>query len=243
MGIFAKHTYHFIMKHKLLTQAFFFLLLLLIQYRVLAQTTFSITPNPAYTSYDDTYEVRAEATIKNLSLSTETFRWTRTVLKLENGSGCVTAVGDPFAHYPPGVSTKTFYLDSGQEGPLQVFLFDSDNTGCCAIVNMKVARITGSADSIDVLFYLRECGVLSAPESLSGNAVLSPNPVGDYFSLQNAEAVERIELFDASGKKVRSILAATGRHYWCGDLPSGAYFLVLRNHSDIVLQVLQFSKK
>ena len=226
------------MKHKLLP-----ILFCLAQTILLAQSIFSVNPNPAYTVSDDSYEAKSEGTIKNLSSNTETFRWTRTIIRLDDSQHCQIAIGDPIAHYPPNVSTHTFPLNSGEEGPLQVLLFDTEGSGCCAIVNLRLYPLSNTADTLDALFYLRECQVLSAPESLSGQAMLSPNPVGDYFSLQNAPELQRMDLFDTGGRQIRSIPGASAQHYWCGDLPAGGYFLVLRGQSGVVLQVLEMSKK
>lgn len=207
-----------------------------------AQQTFSLIPNPVFGIYVDDYITEGRATVKNLSATAETFRWTRTVVQLENDSVCETQVSDPYVHWHPLVSEKTFELEPQQEGPLYVALWDFEETGCCAIVHMKLKKLTGAPDSIEAFYYLRTCQPLAVSEVQESSIEIFPNPVAQYFSLKNANNVSRLTLCDASGKMLRHIPVNTSNRYPIADLPRGAYYLVLQNEKEAILQALEFVK-
>ena len=207
-----------------------------------AQQTFSLTPNPVFGDESDPFEVKGMATVKNLDTLTQNFRWKRTIIRLDNDSICFTAVADPFLHYFHGVSEKNFWLNAGQEGPLEVTLFDFEETGCCAIVHMKLTKLDAPVDSIEAYYYLRECQPLAVSEIQKSAVQIFPNPAAQYFSLQNAESVSRFMLCDATGKMLKKMQVSADNRYSVTDLPFGAYYLVLENREGSIVQVLQFVK-
>lgn len=207
-----------------------------------AQQNFSLSPNPVYGTEKEPYEIEAAATIKNLSTTQETFRWTRTVIQLENDSTCQTQVTDPYLHWFHAVSEKTFLLEPGQEGPMNVTLWDFEESGCCAIVHMKLKKLTGAPDSIEAFYYLRTCQPLDVSTIEKPSIKLYPNPVAQYFSLQNAESVHQMTLCDATGRLLRRIPANAENRYGIQNLPFGSYYLVLENMDGGILQVLEFVK-
>jgi len=207
-----------------------------------AQQTFTLTPNPVFGVVKNEYEEEAAATFKNLSANTETFRWKRTVIRLDNDSICQVPVSDPYLHWFPAVSAKNFDMESGQEGPLNVNLWDFEQTGCCAIIHMKITRLTGVPDSIEALYYLRECQTLAVSDLEKSSVQLFPNPASQFFSLKNAESVSLLTVCDATGKMLKQIQATAENRYSITDFPTGTYFLVVRNTAQSILQVLQLQK-
>ncbi|MFN0175268.1 MAG: T9SS type A sorting domain-containing protein [Saprospiraceae bacterium] len=220
----------------------FFCLFLFSLAGIQAQQTFSLTPNPVFGDESDPYEIDGRATVKNLAAFTQNFRWKRTIIRLDNDSLCLTAVTDPYLHWFPGVSEKNFSLDANQEGPLEVTLFDYEETGCCAIVHMKLKKLDAPVDSIEAYYYLRECQPLAVSEIQKSAVQIFPNPAAQYFSLQNAESVSHLTLCDATGKMLKRMKANAENRYGISDLPFGAYYLVLENKEGSIVQVLQFVK-
>ncbi|MDZ4682141.1 MAG: hypothetical protein SGI94_16995 [Saprospiraceae bacterium] len=151
-----------------------------------AQQTFSLTPNPVFGDESDPVQVEGRATVKNLAATAQNFRWKRTIIRLDNDSICFTAVADPYLHWFPDVSEKNFSLDADQEGPLEVTLFDFEETGCCAIVHMKLTKLDAPLDPIEAYYYLRTCQPLAVSEIRKSSVQIFPNPAAQYFSLQNA---------------------------------------------------------
>ncbi len=207
-----------------------------------AQQTFTLTPNPVIGEYVDDYINEGRATIKNTTSNTHNFRWKRTIIRLDNDSTCYTAVTDPYLHWYHAVSEKNFTMDAGQEGPLYVTLYDFEQAGCCAIVQMKVKNLDVPTDSIEAYYYLRSCQPLAVLDLQKSSVQVFPNPVAQYFSLQNAKFVHRLTLCDASGKMLKRMQANTEHRYGISDLPLGTFYLVLGNKDGGILQVLQFQK-
>jgi hypothetical protein len=207
-----------------------------------AQPTFTLTPNPVFGVDKDDYEVEAAATFKNLSANTETFQWKRTIIRLDNDSICQVPVTDPYLHWFYSVSSKNFNMEPGQAGPLNINLWDFEQSGCCAIVQMKVTRLTGTPDSVEAFYYLRECQTLAVSASENASIELFPNPASQFFSLKNAENVHRLTLCDATGKMLKRMNAQTDNQYNVADLPSGTYFLVLENKENSIIKVLEWAK-
>jgi len=208
----------------------------------LAQQTFSLTPNPVFGDESDPFEIEGRATVKNLASTTQNFRWTRTIIRLDNDSICFTAVTDPYLHWFYTVSEKNFSLGPNEEGPLYVTLFDFEQVGCCAIAQMKIKNLDVPTDSIEAYYYLRTCQTLAVSEIQKSSVQIFPNPVAQYFSLQHAESVSRITLCDASGKMLKRMQANAENRYGMDGLLQGAYFLVLENKDGSILQVLEFVK-
>ncbi len=207
-----------------------------------AQQSFTLTPNPVFGEETYPEQVDGRATVKNLAATSQNFRWKRTIIRLDNDSICQTAVTDPYNHWFPAVSEKNFSLDAGQEGPLYVTLWDFQQVGCCAIVQLKLKNLDAPIDSIEAFYYLRTCQPLAVSELQKSSVQIFPNPVAEYFSLQNAESVARLTLCDATGKMLRRMPANVENRYEMTDLPLGAYYLVLENKDGSLVQVLEFVK-
>lgn len=66
-----------------------------------------------------------------------------------------------------------------------------------------------------------------------------PNPSKDFINILSEEAVTKIEIFDISGKKIKSNYS--GKKIEVQNLPSGSYMLKIYTHSQI--SILKFTKK
>lgn len=208
-----------------------------------AQPSFSLTPNPVYGTEQSPVQVDGLATVKNLGSVTETFQWTRTIIRLDQDSSCFTAVTDPFLHWFYTVSQKSFSLAPGEEGPLNITLWDTEELGCCAIAHMKLKKLGIAPDSLEAFYYLRTCLPLATIEIEGAGVRLFPNPVLHAFSLHHAESVHQMTLCDASGKMLRRIPANSTNQYVVQDLPAGAYFLILENTEGRIVQALELLKQ
>lgn len=194
------------------------------------------------TTVDD-IAVEALATFTNLSSSTVNFQWTRVILQMEPDTNCIVPVTDPYLHWHPLVSQKNFTMAPNQEGPLGVTLYDVDQAGCCAIVLMKVKRLTPPEDSLEGIYQLRDCQLLAAPEPDAPLISLYPNPATAWFALQHAEKVAALNLIDVEGKLVRRMNARPDHHYPLIAELTGQYYLVLENEQGKTLRVLEFFKR
>jgi hypothetical protein len=209
---------------------------------LLSAQTISLTPNPVFGEETEEYEVTGEAVVKNLASTAQTFRWTRTIIRLDFDTLCQTQVTDPYNHWFPAVYQRNFPMAPGQEGPLHVALWDFDETGCCAIVHMKVINLDVPTDSVEAFYYLRTCAPLAVKDQPAADIEVYPNPASHFFALKNAENVRQIAVCNANGQLIRRQTANASQQYTADDLPRGAYYLVLENAEGQILQVLQWVK-
>jgi len=207
-----------------------------------AQQTFTLSPNPVFGVVMDPTRVEGSATVKNLAATVDTFSWKRTVIRLENDSVCQTQVTDPYLHWFHLVSEKKFILDPGQEGPMNVTLWDFQELGCCAIVHLKLKKLDAPIDSIESYYYLRTCQPLAVKEIQKASIKVFPNPAVNFFSLENAESVARVTICDATGKMLRRMPVNSANQYEIGELSSGFYYLILENSAGSILQVMDWVK-
>lgn len=211
--------------------------------QLFGQTSFSLTPNPVYGVPEGTMEVTGEATIRNLATTTDTFRWKRTIIRLEHDSLCFTNVADPYIDWFKLISERDFVLAPNQQGPMNVTLYDPYETGCCAIVQLKIKKLDLPVDSVTSLYYFRTCPALAVSNLQADDLKLFPNPVSQFFSLQNPVSITQMTLCDESGKMIRQIPTQPNNHYNVADLAPGAYFLVLQDDQGRIWKVLEFVKK
>ncbi len=72
---------------------------------------------------------------------------------------------------------------------------------------------------------------------------LFPNPANHFFELENGGDVDRIELYNLLGKRVKSFRASPDQRYNIFTLPAGIYLVSLINEREGVLRTLRLSKQ
>lgn len=209
-----------------------------------AQLSFSVTPAPVQ-SVEVSDGADANAVITNLSATTDTFLWQRTIVQFESDSICVLGLADPFQHYLLKLSPqRKFWLQPGESGPLNVELFDFEGGNCCAEVHLKISKVGSPADTLTVVYHLRECQTVGAADPAAASKIaVSPNPVQDVFSLKNAHDVRALRLFDAQGKLMARLDANADHTYSLHHLPDGAYFIACEDAAGHMFQTLLVQKK
>jgi len=187
---------------------------------------------------------KATASITNLSATTDTFTWERQIIRSNFSSGCELTLADPFAHYILSFTAqRTFWLSPNETGPLDMELFDFDNTGCCALMHLKITKLGNPADTTTVVYHMRECQASGTVDLANQQVRVFPNPVQDVFSLQNAENVGAIRVFDTQGRLTDRFEVSETQTYSLQQLPEGAYFIVLEDQYGRVFQVTPVQKK
>jgi len=223
---------------------FMWLLCLTTAPQLMAQLSFSVTPAPVQ-SVEVSDGADANAVITNLSTTTDTFLWQRTIVQFESDSICVLGLADPFQHYLLKLSPqRKFWLQPGESGPLNVELFDLEGGNCCAEVHLKISKVGSPADTLTVVYHLRQCQAVGTDDLATAPTVaVFPNPVQDVFSLKNAHDVRALRLFDAQGKLVARFEANENHTYPVSQLPDGAYFIACEDKAGHVFQTLSVQKK
>lgn len=96
---------------------------------------------------------------------------------------------------------------------------------------------------VNIVFVFDGTLVNSKEENISQLAVF-PNPVQDYFQLNNPDNVaSEVVLYDLLGKQIVSFDATSAREFYIGDLSEGRYFARIFDESGKSLKVIKLVKR
>ncbi|MCB0523934.1 MAG: T9SS type A sorting domain-containing protein [Lewinellaceae bacterium] len=219
----------------------FFLTLSLFCYSasmVLAQSVISIQPQPASINNDTKEDISADAVIHNLTNNIIHMKWERQVIEIT--PGCETAVCDPNTCYARFVDTKPFDMDPNAEGELLVHFY-RNGSPCAGIVHVVVTNLDDANDvTTGVYMYNQSSGT---DDLTIANVKLFPNPVTEYFSLENAENVGSIRVYSLDSKEIIRFEPDGSNVYSVQNIPAGNYVIALSDKKGLLFQALEFSKK
>ena len=72
---------------------------------------------------------------------------------------------------------------------------------------------------------------------------LFPNPASESFSVTEAENIDRIILYNMTGRQVRTFEGCNDNPHYIGDLPNGLYLVTLFNDQSGVVKTLRLMKR
>ncbi len=110
-----------------------------------------------------------------------------------------------------------------------------------------VLNLTAIDDTEDVLasVTLNFNGTLvNAKEEQIAQLNIFPNPVDEYFELDNPSNIaQTIEIYDVLGKKVKSFETGNNKNYFIGDISAGRYFARIFDQDGSSLKVVRLVKR
>ena len=227
------------MKNSLLFLMFFAFLL-----RGSSQVTISITPQVLSSSVNpDSFEIRAKATIKNLSNVTKKFSWRRNIMSLTNGwlslvcdkNQCwAAATNDP---------TDQIELTAGATSNLDVYIRPDRKMGS-ATIEIKVFEVGNEANnSVTGRFLFSTLSPVKSYNALPfSNIKLYPNPSMEYFQISENDTVDKVVIYNIIGRQLRIFKATDGNKYMINDLPDGMYIVRLMSSNGATVKTLRLSK-
>jgi hypothetical protein len=75
------------------------------------------------------------------------------------------------------------------------------------------------------------------------NLAIYPNPCLDKFMLKNTKGLDKIEIYNIAGKKMKTMDVVHGMEYEVGDLSSGLYIVRFLDKKEKVVDVQRLSKR
>lgn len=189
-------------------------------FSVLHDTMFVVTPL-------DSLDKKAHNEVKNLTNAKKTIKWTREIIEIAPYNQ--SYICDPKACYLPAASSKQFDLEAGATGSLDLHLKNDDGTKLsCAYIKIKVEEVGNPASVKTLHYYFNDCAIiLDDSEAFAADVKIYPNPVADFFVLENAEQVATLRVLSRDGREVKNFNASPNQKYDLSDLPAGPYFIVL----------------
>ena len=224
------------MKNLLLT----FLLFIGITAVVNAQSAFLLEPVPASAfGTDDMPDVPVDAHISNISSTTAHLKWERSIIELT--STCQIAVCDPNVCWGKSLETMNFDLEPHAGGAMVVHFYDN-GAFCAGIVHVKISNLDVPTDTITGVYLFNQSS--SVKDLPAANVKLYPNPVTDFFSLENGENVAAIRVFALDGRVMTRFDAITSNNvYSLQNLPVGNYVISLEDKNGETFQAMELHKK
>lgn len=209
---------------------------------ITAQSAFRVLPSPSeVVSLPEEVDNVAHAYVKNLTNSIITVSWQRFEVDLPDTM--YTLVCDPTICYGPATSAQTFTLMPLDSGEMDVHFVNEIGLITTAHVRLRLVNQANPADTLWV-DYRFDSQTLDANDRLEKETVkLYPNPVTDYFMLENATAVAAIRVYTLDGRQVSYFQATPEQRYTLTGLPAGAYILALENKEGRVLQSTPLRKE
>jgi hypothetical protein len=130
-------------------------------------------------------------------------------------------------------STKQFsikFKPHGFEGTsLMYFKIYSDSDNTVEVASLPVLITAGSTSAGSI--------------SLQKELAIYPNPCVDKFMLNNPNGLEKVEVYNIAGKKMKSFSVVAGKEYAVDDLTNGLYIVRFLDQKDKVVDVLRLSKR
>lgn len=207
-----------------------------------AQSTYTVTPNPAVVfALPSDEAVTARATVRNTSNMVDTIRWTRHVISLTQGMQ--TAICDCFQDYFTGVNTWRFHVAPGDTCILDVHFYNfSGIVAGPGIVHLKLENLSVPSDTSTAVYLYNP--ISEADEPLPAAHVrLFPNPVINTFALDHAEEVAALQVFALDGRQVAYFEPSPGHRYSLADLPNGTYVVAFLEKNGRVFQAMEVTKR
>ncbi|HKK40179.1 MAG TPA: T9SS type A sorting domain-containing protein [Cryomorphaceae bacterium] len=210
-----------------------YLLALILAFSLSSYAQTSLEPNPVSVENfnADDFEAVAYSNVTNDGSSIVIYSWTRNVIEMTEG--WTSAICDLNQCYLEFVSTQEFILPPGEVSNIDVHVYPDGIEGS-ALIEVTVEDTDNPENAVTGV-YLFSTGFLSTPERINNALKIYPNPVVSEFIIQGADMVERIEIYNISGKLVKEIQSFGQGSINVDNLGTGNY--IVRMWSDANVQL------
>ncbi len=184
------------------------------------------------------------STVTNLLSTSLNINWTRFILNIS--PGCVIQVCDPNNCYLPEVNSKNFTLQGNGVGNMMVDLVDTtfSEQPKSALVRVKYSNLGQSSDTASTYYFLSITGISGTTnQSAALRVALYPNPVSESFTLDNAEVVHNVRVYNLGGRQVAAYTATPGQRYSLANQPAGTYIVALADTDGHIFRALEVVKE
>jgi len=172
-------------------------------------------------------DVNGEAEVINQSTTTQNYTWSREIIEIT--PTWFTAVCDKNLCHGPTVEEASFFLEAAEAGTMDVHVYPQGTPGA-AIVVVTVTNDNDPEDTAEATYYFNQS--LSTPEVLTNALKIYPNPAVSHFSIEGADGVERVEIYDLSGKLIKEVQSFGVSLINVDDLSTGNYIVRMWDESD-----------
>lgn len=192
---------------------------------------------PSYADYT------IDAVVLNNSNSAVDIHWERREVQLPQG--WYTLVCDCNLCYGPATNINPMDKPvSLPENSSCIFTMHANSANQCGIAIVELDLLDGPGGNLlSTAEFVWEICASSTGGPEVENVDMYPNPSIEFFMLTNNSIVDKIELFNIVGSKVKTYEATNGNRYDISDLKQGFYFVSLLNEDEKVMKTMRLTKK
>lgn len=166
--------------------------------------------------------------VKNDSDASRTLTWTTRSIDIANGWGY--AVCDKNLCYLEGVNEISFTADPNETCRMDVHAYPHGNEGF-AIVEVEITEASNPDLSVTHEYYFNAMPSTSTQAQLLSSIKVYPNPTQHYFTVEEGQNAETVEVLTINGKMMRSFTYNDNAQYMITDLAAGHYVVRLKDQN------------
>lgn len=183
----------------------------------------------------DSSETRAKVTLRNTANRKIRITWERKIHSLT--SGWQVQICDAKGCTKNYMSQHYIDLSAGASVWLEVGVRPNKTQGN-ANVELHLYEVGNPKNTANV-----RCTFATQITNTGGSqAVIYPNPVSNFFQIQNNDGVEKVIIYNILGKPVRTLQITEGGRYDISDLPEGVYMMSMMNGNGQVVKSVRLNK-
>lgn len=183
-----------------------------------------------------------ETHLLNNGASTINVGWTRTIEEMP--SAWSNYICDPNLCYGPATSecpvANPVILAGGATGAFSIHVLTDAN---CGFANIKLDVHDFNGTELASANFIYEVCASSIDDPSFDDIEMYPNPTKAIFMLTANQLVDRIEVFNIVGSKIKAFATSPDNSYDISDLTQGFYFVSLMNDEGKVMRTMRLSKK
>jgi hypothetical protein len=176
----------------------------------------------------DDFEGVGYNNVKNDSEVNRNLTWTTRVI--DAAEGWTDAVCDKNLCYLESVETADFTALPDETCRLDVHVYPNGNEGF-SIVEVEITEADNPNFSIKHEYYFNTMPSASTRAQLLSSIKVYPNPAQDYFTIEEGQQAEVVEVLTIDGKMMRSFLYNDNAQYMISDLAAGHYVIRLTDQN------------
>ncbi len=207
----------------------------------------SITVDPAVVTQSGSAtstDLKAHCTVTNHSIIPVNLLWSRRVVSAPGA--WLNWICDKNLCYLPTVNVcpeaNPNILDPGASMTLEIHIGPGgvSGEGEYVVRLFDMSDPETMLDSVDVVF---ETSITGVTDLSASGITIYPNPTTSYFQITNANAVDKVLIYNIVGSKLREMPAQNAAHYDVTDLPQGVYLVRMLDADRKVLKTVRLSKR
>ena len=176
----------------------------------------------------DDFEGVGYNNVINNSDANRTLMWTTRSIDIADGWGY--AVCDKNLCYLEGINEIEFVADPNETCRMDVHAYPHGNEGF-AIVEVEITEASNPDLSIKHEYYFNAMPTSSTRAQLLSSIKVYPNPTQDYFTIEEGQNAEVVEVLTINGQMMRSFLYNDNTQYMITDLAAGHYVVRLKDQN------------